>query len=310
MHYKSFKECREQSPTGPALQTHELIDKFMKTLENERSASPHTLTAYRRDLSLSFAGMPTFLEDDLIPHLIKAQRKWSHLSATSRNRRIAALKSFLHYLFLEELISQDLRHRLQSSKTARRLPRYISVDEVISVLQFFSDKGQRQSTNVSTWKQELLFHLLYGGGLRISEACSLTWTQIDFTTRTVRVNGKGGKDRMIALPARSLERISQRAERESAFVWGDKALNPRTGYEMIRDLGKKAGLLRPLHPHALRHSYATHLLASGANLRTLQELLGHASLAATEKYTHLTVDQLARTLEAHHPLSHKPRKSS
>ena len=93
------------------------------------------------------------------------------------------------------------------------------------------------------------------------------------------------------------------------YVFGETALNPRTAYEMIRQSGARAGLLQPLHPHALRHSFATHLLSSGANLRTLQELLGHESLTATEKYTHLGIDQLARTMERVHPLGNNKLKT-
>ncbi|MNT36365.1 Tyrosine recombinase XerD [compost metagenome] len=97
---------------------------------------------------------------------------------------------------------------------------------------------------------------------------------------------------------------------DGAFVFGNEALNPRTAYEIIRQSGLRAGLLQPLHPHALRHSFATHLLSSGANLRTLQELLGHESLQATEKYTHLGIDQLARTMENIHPLGSKLKTGS
>lgn len=316
MQYKSFNRSPERSPAKGPYKTSEMIDKFLKTMGNIRSASAHTLIAYRRDLSLSLVGLESFSEDDLIPHILEIQGTWRHLGPTSRNRRIAALKSFLHFLFSEGFITKDLRHRLVSSKVPRRLPHYISVDEVISVLKWLAQersKGRlekpKASASPTLWQQELLFHLLYGGGLRISEACSLKWSQVDISSKVLRIRGKGDKDRIIALPGSSLLRLHQLAQKNSATIWGDDALNPRTGYEMIRQLGAQAGLLRPLHPHALRHSFATHLLASGANLRTLQELLGHSSLAATERYTHVTVDQLARTLEAHHPLAKRRRPS-
>ena len=159
--------------------------------------------------------------------------------------------------------------------------------------------------------EKLLFLLLYGTGLRVSEACALKWAQIDLKSRTLRVRGKGSKERIVAFP-KSLVPLFQKAQKihkveskASSTIWGDKELSTRKAYDWIRNRGAKAGLMRPIHPHALRHSFATHLLVSGANLRTLQELLGHESLQATEKYTHLGIDQLARTLEKHHPLSKK-----
>lgn len=162
----------------------------------------------------------------------------------------------------------------------------------------------------------LLILLLYGGGLRVSEACRLEWTHVANEGRVLRVRGKGAKERIIALPPIAARRLLQaRGGCEGPYVFGFEPLSTRKAYEIVRQAGARAGLLKPLHPHALRHSYATHLLASGANLRTLQELLGHQTLQATERYTHLSIDQLARTLENYHPLSsgaakgRKPRTS-
>ncbi len=138
----------------------------------------------------------------------------------------------------------------------------------------------------------------------MSEACQLKWTNVDLEKKILRILGKGQKERLVALPDLTITEL-KRTNQSEIYVWGSKELNQRTAYSMIRTLGAKANLLRPLHPHALRHSFATHLLSSGANLRTLQELLGHQSLSATEKYTHLSVDQLARTMEKSHPLGNQ-----
>lgn len=310
----------------------EIISKYLKFMENIKVCSPHTLRAYRRDLEDVFGCRKTLLEDEILPVISSAQTRWRSLSFATRNRKIATLKSFLGYLCEENLIVKDLRHQLIAPKVPKRLPHYISVDEVISVLGWIESTFTKasavrglvnerssigtiaeKSTSIMEVDKEkernsraaLLFHLLYGCGLRISEACRLSFSDINPSARTLRVTGKGGKDRMIAVPDRVMKQILSLSDRESATIWGERALDPRAGYEYIRGLGQRAGLLKPLHPHALRHSYATHLLSSGANLRTLQELLGHSSLSATEKYTHLTVDHLARTLEKHHPLSRK-----
>ncbi len=143
--------------------------------------------------------------------------------------------------------------------------------------------------------------LLYGGGLRVSEAAQLRWKNLVAESQSIRVVGKGARERVVALPD-SVWKALAALERKNEFVFGE-ALSNRKAYEWIRQAGQTAKLLKPLHPHALRHSYATHLLTSGADLRVLQELLGHKSLAATQKYTHLSLDHLARSMEKHHPLS-------
>lgn len=282
----------------------QLISNYMKFMELVKSASPHTLRAYQRDLDQAFGPCKNDtvrFEGGAAPLLRlarKAQLAWANLSASSRNRKAATLKSFFGHLYREGLLNKDLALLIQTPRVPGRLPNFLSVDEVMAALKSYSETEQDHD-------EKLLFLLLYGGGLRVSEACTLSWKQIDFPGRILRITGKGSKERLVALPKSVLQvlRVKQKRSGNDRFVWGEKAMDPRAAYEKIRSRGHKAGLLRPLHPHALRHSYATHLLSSGANLRTLQELLGHESLRATEKYTHLGIDHLARTLESHHPLS-------
>lgn len=283
------------NPSKP-IKIQENAAKFLKTLETIDSASPLTVKSYKKDLEQAFAfsfaeksGL-TMDEDELLLQARKAMMMWKNLSPASRNRKAATLKSFFNYLHREKKIERNLSSQIMSPKVPKRLPNYISVDEAIGILKTAEDK-----------KERLLFLLLYGGGLRVSEACNLKWSSVDLPSHTLRILGKGNKERIAALPATAMIELKNKKS-AGDFIWGDSALNPRTAYEMIRKLGVKSGLMRPLHPHVLRHSFATHLLSSGANLRTLQELLGHKSLTATEKYTHLTVDQLARTMNQHHPL--------
>ena len=158
-----------------------------------------------------------------------------------------------------------------------------------------------QNNTPETLRDYVLILLLYGGGLRVSEACHISWADIYSHKLEIRVLGKGGKMRIQALPSFCFTQINK-MPRIGKFIFGEKPLNSRKAYHIVNLWGKKAGLLKPLHPHALRHSYATHLLSSGADLRVLQELLGHSSLNATQKYTHLNLDQLARSLELNHPL--------
>lgn len=281
-----------------------MIPKFLKFLESVESASVHTIKSYRVDLFQAFGALdkvPNLNENDLLRKAREAQTKWGPLSPASRNRKTATLKSFFHYLEKEKLITRPLAELISSIKVPRKLPRSISVDEALAVIHVLKDEA--------THRDLLLFLLLYGGGLRVSEACELKWTQIDTSQKVLRIKGKGNKERLISLPKLvfdALELQRQNLPTTKNYIWGNEPMNPRTAYEIIRRSGTQAGLIRPIHPHALRHSFATHLLSSGANLRTLQELLGHQSLQATEKYTHLGIQELARTMQKHHPLS-KPK---
>lgn len=288
---------------------HEQIAKFLSYLENIENCSPLTLKAYTLDLGQAFPVLNEPLkkskrwsEQELLTQARASMTSWSGLSPASRNRKSATLKSFFSYLFKEGLIERDLASQVHSPKVPKKIPHFISVDEVIAVLKSFERDGKANN------QEKLLFLLLYGSGLRVSEACSLQWKNIDFHQRVLRIKGKGGKERLVAIPESVSSILRQFSKQESGdWLWGSEALSTRKAYDWIRSRGVKAGLMRPIHPHALRHSFATHLLASGANLRTLQELLGHESLQATEKYTHLGVDQLARTLETHHPFGSSTR---
>ena len=272
-----------------------IIPKFLNQLSNIDSASTNTTKAYVTDLGQVYKNHETLSEGQLLPLARKAMSSWAHLKPSSRNRKCASLKSFFHFLFKEGLTQKDYADLIHGPTVPSHLPHFISVDEALSLFK------------VSTGHERILFLLLYGGGLRVSEACQLKPLHIDREKPILRIQGKGGKERLVALPEASWKEIklflSRTSATDSPFVWGKSALPTRTAYEWIKRLGQKAELLRPLHPHALRHSFATHLLSSGANLRSLQELLGHTSLQATQRYTHLSLDQLAYVLEKNHPLS-------
>lgn len=289
------------------LKLQELIPNYLKYLENIESCSPLTLKAYRKDLDQAYAQADKIAlsEDNLWNHTRLGLNQWSRLSLASRNRKVATLKSFFNWLYQEKYIEKNYGHLLVCPKVPKKIPHFMSVDEVMSVIDFYAQK----KLDLKETYEIALFVLLYGGGLRISEACQLQWNAISLHHRRLTIRGKGNKERILILPTfciEHLENLKQKSFNETGvqhdFLFGEKALNPRTGFEMIRNCGKKTGLLKNLNPHALRHSFATHLLASGANLRILQKLLGHDSLQATEKYTHLNIDSLARTMERSHPL--------
>jgi integrase/recombinase XerC/integrase/recombinase XerD len=243
----------------------------------------------------NYCDLITFLEG-LIP---LAFERWRELKPASRNRKAAVLRSFFHWLFDEKQIATNLAETISSIHVPARIPHFLSVDEALALL-----KATKSACDQGTLPRAhlLLLLLLYGGGLRISEACHLKRTDVTVSAKQVRLLGKGGKERIASLPELFWSYFHE-AGITTDYVFGELPLNQRTAYEMVRQAGARAQLLTPLHPHALRHSFATHLLTSGADLRTLQELLGHSSLTATQKYTHLSLDHLAQTMERSHPLS-------
>lgn len=301
------------------LSVYQIITNFLKFQENIESSSNETLRAYRLDLKQAFLvknnnifnlDQPIQSHNELWTLARPALNGWGHLSLASRNRKIATLKSFFNWLYDKKLIDKNFAEQLVCPKVPRKIPHFLSLDEVLSILQFYTNEittpeNKTFKNELELIKSKALFLLLYGGGLRVSEACQIKWNQVQFFERRILVTGKGNKERFCVVPAYTLTTLEKLKNKnlEVEFVFGEKPLHTRIGYEMIRSLGKKVGLMNPLHPHALRHSFATHLLASGANLRTLQTLLGHDSLQATEKYTHLNVDQLARLMEQTHPLA-------
>jgi integrase/recombinase XerC/integrase/recombinase XerD len=309
-----------------------LATKYLKHLSFAKAASGYTSKSYATDLGqfLQPVGIKTILyaaeressfwvvfsdnsefnfdESAALPVEInelkslvrRAQDLWRPLAPASRNRKLACLKSFFNWLYQESWIDEDLAAQVQMPKVPQKLPHFISVDEVVAVV-----KALTAVSEPAAERSLALVLLLYGGGLRVSEACALKWSNLDFEQKTARVLGKGGRERLVVLPSGCWPVLKSMKARGGTYVFGDAPLSSRQAYQMVRDAGARAGLVKPLNPHALRHSFATHMLSSGADLRVLQELLGHTSLTATQKYTHLSVDHLARALESHHPLSKK-----
>ena len=293
-----------------ALRIEKIIANYLKYKENISTFSPMTIKAYQTDLNQIFNDKlkAEYSYEELWPLVRASLSKWGSLSLASRNRKIATLKSFFGWLYEQKLIESNYSEQISCPKVPKKIPHFLSVDEVLSVLSYLSQdtkvlKSEKEAFTLL--KQKTLFYLLYGAGMRISEACNVKWNSIKFSEQKILVTGKGNKERYSVLPHFCIKFLMDLKNLNPAdlYIFGSAPLNPRAGYELIRQLGAAAGLVNSLHPHALRHSYATHLLANGTNLRTLQSLLGHTSLQATEKYTHLSVDHLARLVERTHPLT-------
>ena len=311
----------------------ELVSKYLKSLYFVDSASPETLRAYKLDLEQLFEPLGVeklhlvirskTVDVEVLPQQIKFdledinkaillnRSRWAKLKINTKNRKIATPKSFFGWLFREGYTQTNLADQLVMAKPARRLPRFLSVDEMIAVFKALNQaiEGAKDNDNHKRLLQErALLSLLYGAGLRVSEACQLQSKQIDRHQKQLRVLGKGQKERVIAAPQFVLEAMSALPPSTGPSIWGQQPLSTRKAYDIVKQAGERADLTQPISPHALRHSYATHLLNSGADLRTLQELLGHKTLAATERYTHVDFLSLQNCLENSHPLSKKGRE--
>lgn len=292
------------------------VAEFLAYLAVERGASPHTVAAYRRDLERYVAGLESrgvvdpssVTREDVTAHI--ATLRSAGLAPSTVERKVSAIKSFHKFLVREAVTDNHPTARLPLPNVPERLPDVISVEDVTRLLaQPFPDGpiGLRDRAMLET---------LYGCGLRVSELIGLDVGDVDLVEGFVRVLGKGGKERVVpvsGLAARALEayitagRPSLRPKRSLAGVDPRAVfLNAKGGrisrqavFGLVRRYGSRAGL--DLHPHTLRHSFATHMLEGGADLRALQEMLGHSDLATTQIYTHVDRRHVREEYLSTHP---------
>ena len=287
---------------------------FLHFMFYGKKSSEHTIKAYKTDLRDLFDLKKSSLllkhdkslsvkiknkkelADNIKFFLEKNMTKHFKLANSSRSRKLASIRSFIKWLAEQDYIEEDFRHLLKSPKLPSRIPSFLSVDEIFSILEMF----KKEKTKPNILRDKTLFFLLYGGGLRVSEACNIKNKDIDFSNQSIKIKGKGGEERLVSFPKKTMENIKA-FKTHSVYLFGDAPLPQRKAYDIVKSIGQKTGLLKPLHPHALRHSFATHMLVGGTDLRIVQELLGHKTLAATQKYTHLDLAHLSQALEKYHP---------
>jgi len=312
------------------------VSQFYAHLEHERNASPHTVANYLMDIG-QFVRF-TWTGDALPPYdwgavdryqsrafLIDFQKRGSE--ATTTSRKLSSLRSFYKYLEREELVSGNPFAGLKAPKRARKLPAFLSQEEVIRLLDMPAKlyreakprrkERERKLAEYAALRDTAMLEVLYSTGGRVSEIAGLVEPQVDMLSGVVQVRGKGKKERLCALgrPALKALRASMNLRSE---LWpemerrrsADKSLflNNRGGRLTTRSVERllkkylAAANLNPLiSPHALRHSFATHMLDAGADLRSVQELLGHASLSTTQIYTHVTVEKMKKVYDDAHP---------
>jgi len=295
---------------------------FVAYLETERRSSPETVRAYRQDLT----GLVSYLVahdlgDDIKQVDIYALRGWLGELArvhapSSVARKIASLRSFMRWLRRKRILENSPAEQLSSPKVRRPLPTLLSVDSAAQVVE-------SPDASPVGLRDRALLELLYGSGIRVSELGSLSLEDVDLASASARVVGKGDKERSVPLGRKCVEALRQYLDVRTTLrhkkrqTQDPRALflarsGLRLGVRSVRRVVQKHGVLGAgrgdLHPHALRHMCATHMLDGGADLRAIQELLGHASLSTTQRYTHLSVEQLMKVYDAAHPLARTPER--
>jgi len=288
----------------------EWIEKFLKYMEVERSASIHTLRAYKADLKEFFEFIrknPQEIELYDIRGFIAYKLKNNH-KASSVNRKIATLRTFFKYLYREGIVENNPARVIPSPKKEKHLPRFLSIDEVFNLIEKPDGFGFLYA------RDKAILELLYGCGIRVSELVALKLMDINFKEGFLKVKGKRKKERIVpfgkkiieALKTYLIERTLLKKNSEYLFLnkFGSP-LSDRGVRNIIAKYAKESKISGKISPHTLRHTFATHLLQAGADLRDIQELLGHKNLSSTQVYTHLDLTHLLEIYEKTHPLNKK-----
>jgi len=307
-----------------------IVDRFMDILVAEKGYSPHTCRAYRSDI-MDFIGFFAGEQDnkdpaaenaqacdmrlqkqfatrvaDLEPGDIKkylAHQVRANKQKKTLSRRLSALKAFFAFLVRDKQMTANPADGIPFPKLGRTIPRVLTVEDMFCLLD---------SIKTDTWLEKrncAMFETFYSTGMRISEIHGLDMGHIDFHNQVIRVLGKGGKQRMVPVGRRAVAAVKSYREALSkdldpVFVNKDfKRLSTRSISRILDKIVNECGLHVPVSPHVLRHCFATHMLDSGANLRGIQEILGHASLSTTQVYTHVSMDHLMQVYDKAHPRS-------
>jgi integrase/recombinase XerC len=282
------------------------IEAYLAHLALERRMSAHTVDAYRRDLealaqwSEAHSRAPLALSPADIRAFVAAEHRRG-LSPKSLQRRLSACRSFFRWHLKQGAIAANPADGIRAPKAPRKLPQVLDPDEAARLVEVPTDAplGLRDRA---------LLELFYSSGLRLSELCGLRWRDLDLDSGLVTVLGKGNKQRRVPVGSHARRALAEwRADQhatDDAPVFpgrGGKPISARAVQSRLRTLAQRQGLFKRVHPHLLRHSFASHVLESSGDLRGVQELLGHADIATTQIYTHLDFQHLAKVYDATHP---------
>ena len=294
----------------------EHLKGFMQYMRAQRGASEHTLRAYGKDLGLFMDYMEqngggTEPEVSDVRGFVAAEMRGGSARSTTA-RRLATVRSFFKYLHREGIIKSNPARLVPSPRQVKTLPSFLNVEEAFSLMEG-PGGGDGGVPGFKEVRDMAILELAYGSGLRVGELESLNVPDTDLAAGVVRVMGKGRKERLVPIGGKSAEALSvyinlRQAEaapdEKALFIGrGGRRLGQRSIRRMVRKYSLATGISGKVSPHTLRHSFATHLLQGGADLRVIQELLGHSSLSTTQKYTHLDIAHLMDVYDRAHPLS-------
>lgn len=294
----------------------QIITKYKQYLKLEKSLSENTISAYISDLEK----LLHYLEEENINFTDISLENLEHFSAGLRDigihprsqaRILSGIRSFFHFLLIEDYIQQDPSELLESPQIGKHLPDILSVEEIdslISAIDRSTKEGQRNCAILET---------LYSCGLRVSELCNLKISDLYFNEGFIKVEGKGSKQRLVPISQKAINEINNYfISRNEGLIkpeYEDYVFISRFGknisrimvFHIIKELAENTGLKKSISPHTFRHSFATHLLEGGANLRVIQCMLGHESIGTTEIYTHIDRSKLRNEIINHHPRNNK-----
>jgi len=293
-----------------------LIAAFLSHLNNERRVSTHTLDGYRRDLAVLAQWAADTAKPDLIllceadlRHFIAHEHRRG-LSPPSLQRRLSACRSLYRWLLAQGRINANPATALRAPRAARKLPEVLDPDEakVLVEVPTGAPLGLRDRA---------LLELMYSSGLRVSELCQLRWRDLDLTEGLVSVLGKGNRQRLVPVGSHARHALAEwRADTcaaDDACVFPGRhgrPITPRAIQLRVRHLAHRQGVFKRVHPHLMRHSFASHVLESSGDLRGVQELLGHADISTTQIYTHLDFGHLTRVYDASHPRARRCKEDA
>jgi integrase/recombinase XerD len=291
----------------------ELIDIFLNYLSVERGLSHNTMDSYRRDLNFYMDFLHASQTDsvskttknDVISFMFN--QKDRGLSPNSISRRLTAIKVFYKFLARERILKADPMSQIDSPKLWRKIPEALSLNEVEALL------GQPNTRDIQGIRDKAFLEILYATGMRVSEAVNLKVANVNLDIGFVRCIGKGNKERIIPLGKKAIESINKYLsgsrprllrKKESEFLllsrFGKK-ISRQSLWKILKRYARDAKIKKPIKPHILRHSFATHLLERGADLRSVQEMLGHSNISTTQIYTHINKDRLKTIHRMFHP---------
>jgi len=292
-----------------------LIRQFIHYLAEEKNASPHTCRCYQKDLEEFenfLKGSGTYLTSGGQIHVgevdrIAIRKYLSYLHRKNRKssiaRKVSTLRSFYRFLVREQMVSSNPIKNVATPKVEKPLPTALTVDEAFRLMDSPAEKGRL--------RDRAILELLYSSGLRVSELVGLNVNQLDQDLGIVKVMGKGRKERIVPVGKEAMEALkAYLKDRKDLGREGPLFVNLRGGRLTSRSVGrlvkkysKRSGVFRKVSPHSLRHTFATHLLDAGADIREIQEMLGHASLSTTQRYTHVSLGKLMEVYDKAHPRS-------